>query len=88
MRDNAEAGRYELDVEGALAFATYRRDQDGRRVILHVETPPELRGQGVAGELMAAIIGHARANGLKLRASCSYAVAYLLRHPDARDVMV
>ena len=41
--DNREAGRFELDVEGHLAWADYRR-RDGQLVIPHVEAEPALRG--------------------------------------------
>jgi predicted GNAT family acetyltransferase len=35
---------------------------------------------------MAEIVAHARANNVKLRGRCSYAVAYFRRHPDTDDV--
>jgi len=46
--DNADEGRFELDLAGQIAFANYRRTDDGI-LIFHVETPRALRGQGVAG---------------------------------------
>jgi len=75
--DNGQ--RFELDVDGKTVFADYRKD--GNAVsILHVETPPELRGQGAAGKLMQEIADYAQKENLKLIPICSYAVAWMKRH--------
>jgi uncharacterized protein len=85
FRDSPAERRYELAADGVISFADYR-DQAGVRFILHVETPPEARGKGHAARLMNEIVADARARGLKLRAVCSYAVAYFKRHAGATDV--
>ena len=87
FRINERVGRYEIDEGKGVAFANYRDGSSGERAVTHVETPPELRGQGVAARLMAEIVAEARASGRKLRARCSYAVDYLHRHPEAGDVL-
>ena len=86
FRDNPAAHRYELDAPEGVSFADYR-DVAGVRVITHVQTPPAAQGRGYAQKLMDAIVAEARARGLPLRASCSYAVAYFRRHPAAGDVL-
>jgi predicted GNAT family acetyltransferase len=84
--DNTERHRYELSAPEGVSWADYR-DVGGVRVILHVETPPQAQGLGYAQKLMDAIVGKARSENAKLRASCSYAVAYFRRHPAAEDVL-
>ena len=44
VRDNKALGRFELDVEGAVAFANYRITPQAV-VITHTETPRALRGR-------------------------------------------
>jgi predicted GNAT family acetyltransferase len=83
--DNTEGHRYELAAPEGMSWADYR-DVGGVRVILHVETPAEARGRGYASKLMEAIVGKARSEGAKLRASCAFAVVYFRRHPDTADV--
>jgi predicted GNAT family acetyltransferase len=51
FRHNAKLSRYELEVDGLLAFADYRRSGE-RLIIPHVESDPALRGQGAAARLM------------------------------------
>jgi predicted GNAT family acetyltransferase len=83
--DNTDRHRYEFSAPEGMSWADYR-DVGGVRVILHVETPAEARGRGYASKLMEAIVGKARSEGAKLRASCAFAVAYFRRHPDTADV--
>lgn len=86
FHDNTAGHRYEFEAPEGLSFADYR-DIAGVRVIMHVETPEEARGRGYAQKLMDAIVAEAREHGMRLRASCSYAVAYFRRHPAAQDVL-
>ena len=80
FRDNMAAHRYELDAPEGMSFANYR-DVGAVRAITHVETPPEAQGLGYASKLMHAIVEEAKERGMKVRASCSFAVAYFKRHP-------
>jgi uncharacterized protein len=86
IRDNPAANRYELDVEGKIVFALYRR-VDGVVQIRHVESPPVLRGKGAAGTLMQGIAEKLREEGAKLAPLCSYARAWMHRHPEFQDLL-
>ena len=76
------------DAQGQTrtVFADYAVQGD-KRLILHVEADPALRGTGAAGAFMQALAEHARAEGLKLTPRCSYAVAWLKRHREYDDVV-
>ena len=86
MTDNAAAHRFELTEEGHTTFADYRLTGE-RLIIDHVETPVVARGTGSAGRLMAAIADHARAEGQTITPLCSYAAAWLQRHPEFADLV-
>lgn len=90
LRDVRADQRFEqgfADPEGQLrtVFADYAV-QGSTRVILHVEADPALRGTGAAGQFMQALAEHARAESLKLAPRCSYAVAWMKRHPEFDDI--
>ena len=51
VRDNKERHRFELDVEGGVAFANYRPTPQAV-IITHTETPPALRGRGMGGDIL------------------------------------
>lgn len=78
LRDDPEAGRFEMGEEGAVVFADYRRLGD-RLYIDHVETPPSLRNRGAAGALMAAIVERARSEDLAIVPVCAFAAAWMAR---------
>ncbi|WP_210483452.1 GNAT family N-acetyltransferase [Microvirga antarctica] len=81
FRDNAADSRFEWDVDGQTIFATYeRRGTD--LLIKHVEAPLSLRGTGLAGHLMAAIVELARAEERRVVPLCGYARAWILGHSD------
>jgi hypothetical protein len=84
--DNSEGRRFELAMDGELAFADYRLAGDVVR-ITHVETPLALRGGGVASRLMAGALAIIRGRGQKVKPVCPYAVAYIKRHPAEQDLL-
>lgn len=85
VRNNAALSRYELDVNGAIAFANYRL-APGRVIITHTETPLALRGRGIASKLVHGALEQIRANDLKVVAGCGFVVDYLQKHPEYADI--
>jgi uncharacterized protein len=85
VRDDKAKSRFELDVEGAVAFANYRL-APGTVIITHTETPRNLRGRGIASELVRGALGLIRADGLRVVAGCGFVVDYLQKHPEFADL--
>jgi len=85
VRDNKAQSRFELDAEGAVAFANYRLTPSAV-VITHTETPHSLRGRGIASELVKGALELIRADGRKVVAGCSFVVDYLEKHPETADL--
>jgi uncharacterized protein len=85
VRDNSALSRFELDVEGGLAFANYRRTPS-TVIITHTETPRALRGRGIASNLVEGALQLIRADGLKVVAGCGFVVDYLRKHPEYTDL--
>jgi predicted GNAT family acetyltransferase len=86
VRDNVAQSRFELDAEGAVAFANYRLTPS-TVIITHTETPRALRGRGIASELMQGALELIRADGRKVIAGCSFVVDYLHKHPEYADLV-
>jgi predicted GNAT family acetyltransferase len=85
VSDNRETQRFELPVGDQVVFAEYRR-RPGQIAILHVEAPVNLRGSGAAGRLMQGMLDLVRVEGLKVAPLCSYARAWMQRHPEYEDL--
>ncbi len=86
VRDNKTAGRFELDVEGGIAFATYRMAQ-GVVTVNYTEVPAALRGRGIGAKLSAAVLDHIRAEGLKVIPRCGYFAGFIRAHPEYQDLL-
>ena len=85
VRDNTALCRFELDIEGGLAFANCRR-APGTVIITHTETPRALRGRGIASELVHGALQLIRADGSKVIAGCGFVADFLRQHPEFSDL--
>jgi uncharacterized protein len=85
VRDNKSLRRFELDVDGGVAFANYRL-APGTIILTHTETPGPLRGRGIASQLVKGALEMIRADGLKVVAGCGFVVDYLQKHPEFVDL--
>ena len=85
VRDNKALSRFEMDVDGAVAFANYRLTPQAV-IITHTETPRALRGRGIASELIKGALDLIRADGRKVIAGCGFVVDYLYKHPEFADL--
>lgn len=79
--------RFAIRVDGEFAGeASYRLD--GTVMVMHhTAVDPDRQGQGLAAVLVKAALDHARAEGWRVRATCSYVATYLRRHPEQHDLL-
>jgi predicted GNAT family acetyltransferase len=86
VRNNTALNRFELDVEGGMAFAEYEAAA-GRITINYAEVPPELRGRGIGSTLVRGALELVRAQGVKVASRCPFVSAYLRKHPEFTDLL-
>ena len=83
---NPAENRFETWIDGYLSKADYI--QDGKNfVITHVGVHPELRGQGVAARIVQVSLEYAKEKSLRVIPMCSYAAAYIRRHPEYAELL-
>ena len=86
VHDDSARQRYELRVEGLLAFIDYRRN--GRIVSMtYAEVPAALRGGGVGSRLVEGALALVRERGEKVVPRCSFVAHYIRRHPEHHDLL-
>lgn len=86
MKNNKELSRYELEVDGHIAYANYRIDAN----ILNIDyvfAPEELRGTGAAGKLMEEIAQMAQKEKMKIIPICGYAAVWMRKHRQYHDLL-
>jgi len=86
VRDNSLKSRYELDVDGHIAFVDYQLRSD-KIVLVHTEVPAELGGRGIGSKLAKGTLDAVRARGLKAEIRCDFLAAYVKKHPEYADIV-
>ena len=69
-----------------LAEMTYTTAGSRGIIIDHTDVHDSLRGQGVGEKLLGEAVNHARENGLKVYATCPFALGRLRKTSEYRDV--
>lgn len=78
---DAVGQRFTIELDGQAGYLEYERSDDVM-VITHTIVPPAIGGRGIAAELVRTALEHAETNGLKVDPRCSYANAWMQRHPE------
>ena len=86
VRDNAARHRFEMDIEGGVAFANYRAD-DSVVVVTHTEVPASLNGRGLGSKLVAGMLDLIRASGRKVVPACGFVASFIRSHPEYQDLL-
>lgn len=81
VRHEPARHRFETDIDGHVGYVEYALD-GGTLAIIHTIVPAAIGGRGVAATLVQAAVDFAQAQGLKIDPRCSYAQAWLRRHPQ------
>jgi predicted GNAT family acetyltransferase len=84
--DNEAQRRYELQLDGGVAFIDYTLSGDVR-TLTHAEVPVQLRGGGVAARLTEGALALARVQGFKIVPRCPYVATFMERHPQYQDLL-
>jgi len=84
--NNIQAGRFEITIDGQIAFAEYRLLRSGV-LFPHTEVPQALEGRGLGSRLVQAGLSYAREKGLAVMPVCPFFAAYMKRHPETHDLL-
>ena len=86
--DEGTHGAYRAELPGAGRAAELTWVARGPlRIANHTFVPPEMRGRGVAQQLVEALVADARAQGFTIVPQCSYVDALFRRHPEWADLL-
>lgn len=81
LTDNTEAKRFELEVDGSIAYVEYIL-MSKKILFTHTEVPVKLEGKGIGSKLVLLALENIEARGLKLIPLCPFTAAYIKRHPE------
>ncbi len=86
VRDNAARNRFELEVDGHVAFTAYDL-APGMITFTHTVVPKALGGRGVGSALARGALDQVRAKGLKVVAQCPFIAAFIQKNADYQDLL-
>jgi predicted GNAT family acetyltransferase len=86
VRNNAARNRYELEVDGHVAFIQYGLEP-GIVTLIHTEVSAELGGRGVGTALVRGALEDVRRQGLKMVVRCSFIRAFMAKRPEFNDLL-
>jgi predicted GNAT family acetyltransferase len=88
VRDNRQAGRFELGLEGGrTAYVKYEEAGEGILALTHTEVPEEFEGKGVGGALIKGTLEIVWGENLKIVPTCQFVSVYLRRHPGYQELV-
>jgi predicted GNAT family acetyltransferase len=85
VQNDEKARKFYATVDGREAVIEYAHMQGDIYNLLHTYVPEEMRGQGVAGQLVRGALEQIRAQGATFLPSCPYVQAFVKRHPEYED---
>lgn len=88
LRDNADAGRFEILVGDEVAGFAERTIADGVATMPHTVVEKAYDGQGLGSKLAVFALDSVREQGLKVRPLCPFIKGYIERHEQYADLVV
>lgn len=86
VRNNEDASRFEIDVDGELGVSQYHR-RNGKIIFTHTEVPRKAEGKGIGNALAKAALDYARSEGLRVVPRCPFIAAFIKRHREYQDLV-
>lgn len=79
--------RFELEVEGAVAFIEYKVKKPDVFAFVHTLVPDAHKGKGVASQLTKGAFEWCRDHGVQIVPVCPFIVTFVKRHPEWNDLI-
>jgi uncharacterized protein len=74
--------RFEIAQDGKTSYLEFETDDQGWLTLLHTEVAKELRGRGIALELVTTAFQYAKDHGLRVDVICPVAHHLVGTHPE------
>lgn len=85
VQNDEKARKFHATVEGHEAVVEYALMEGNVYNLVHTFVPEELRGQGIAEQVVSGALDQIRDKGATFLPSCPYVQAFLKRHPQYQD---
>ncbi|MGK4566167.1 GNAT family N-acetyltransferase [Flavobacterium sp. 3HN19-14] len=84
---NKEKNRFELSVDGHIAFIEYILAKGDIMFLTHTEVPEALGGKGVGSEIVEKALNYIKDHNYTLAPLCPFVAKYLTKHTDWKSIL-
>jgi predicted GNAT family acetyltransferase len=84
---NEAKKRFELEVDGHIAFIECILTNDNVMFLTHTEVPTILGGKGVGGRIVENALNYIKEHGYTLAPLCPFVAKYLRIHPEWQTLL-
>lgn len=84
---NDEKKRFELSIDGHIAFIDFTQRGTDVIKLIHTEVPEALSGRGMAANLVEKTLIFLEENKFSLYPICPYVFAYIKKHPEWKRIV-
>jgi predicted GNAT family acetyltransferase len=84
---NENKKRFELPVDGHIAFVEFMLDKDNIMYLTHTEVPGALEGKGIGKSIVEETLQYIKEHHYTLAPLCPFVAAYLKRHPEWQQIL-
>lgn len=87
IKNDTANRKFTAQVPGGEAKIIYRRGPDNVYELISTEVPVEARGHLIASDLVTEAIRVAKAEDVKVIATCPYVRSWFRKHPDQSGIL-
>jgi predicted GNAT family acetyltransferase len=84
---NKEAGRFEMHIDGHIAFIEYILAKGDIMFLTHTEVPNALAGKGIGSKIVEKTLDYINDKGYTLAPLCPFVAKYLTKHTDWKSIL-
>lgn len=84
---NDESKRFELTIDGYIAFIDFTQRGTDVIKLIHTEVPEALGGRGIAAVLVEKTLQYLEEHKFSLYPICPYVFAYIKKHPEWKRIV-
>ena len=84
---NETKNRFELEVDGHIAFIEYILNKEYIIFLTHTEVPPALEGKGVGKRIVETTFQYIKERNYTLAPLCPFVAKYLRIHPEWQSLL-
>lgn len=79
--------RFEMEVDGHIAFIEYILTNDNVMFLTHTEVPKSLGGKGIGSMIVQKTLNYIKEHNYTLAPLCPFVAKYLVKNPEWQSIL-